>query len=243
MNRLFNVINTLDRVTGTQAPHWLAHHQPRASVCTYSVTQCPCGGCGVLPQSPGTRRRLARLLVLLPRRLLALGRAVERVLAPCARFRAEGAADVALASRLEDRLHLGQFSLVVLQVLDEGASGVVGAIDLVVLGGEGVEEEGGEGGGGDVLGGEAEDVSDLSARIVLGVLSILDGCAAMDVFSGEGKGVSMDHSKSKKHEGVAVCLAIAGNISKKFRIEVFEHFTHQLVIMLIDELVAVCIRS
>jgi len=53
----------------------------------------------------------------------------------------------------------------------------------------------------------------------------------------------MDHSKSKKHEGVAVCLAIASNKSKKIRIAVFEHFTHQLVIVLIDELVAVCIRS
>ena len=45
-------------------------------------------------------RSLARLLVLLPRRLLALGRAVERVLAPWARFGAQGVADVALASRL-----------------------------------------------------------------------------------------------------------------------------------------------
>ena len=53
----------------------------------------------------------------------------------------------------------------------------------------------------------------------------------------------MDHSKSKKDEGVAILLAIAGKLSKKFRIAVFEHFTHQLVIVLIDELVAVCIRS
>jgi len=68
-----------------------------------------------------------RLLVLLPRRLLALGGSVERVLAPCAWFRAKGAADVALASRLENGLHLGQFSLVVLQELDELADGVVGA--------------------------------------------------------------------------------------------------------------------
>ena len=74
-------------------------------------------------------RGLARLLVLLPRRLLALGRAVERALAPCARFGGEGAADVALASRLEDRLNFDQLSLVVLHVLDEGASGVVGAKD------------------------------------------------------------------------------------------------------------------
>jgi len=58
----------------------------------------------------------------------------------------------------------------------------------------------------------------------------------------KGKWVPMDHSKSKKHEGVAIYLAIASNISKK-RIPVFEHFTHQLVIVLIDEVVAVCIRS
>jgi len=49
---------------------------------------------------------------------------------------------------------------------------------------------------------------------------------ALVVFSGEGKWVPMDHSKSKKHEGVAVYLAVAGNMSKKLRIEVFEHFTH-----------------
>jgi len=49
----------------------------------------------------------------------------------------------------------------------------------VVLGGEGLEEEGGEGGGGDVLGGEAEDVSDRFARIELGVLSKLEGRAAL----------------------------------------------------------------
>ena len=113
-------------------------------------------------------RGLARLLVLLPRRLLALGRAVERALAPCARFRAEGAADVALASRLEDGLNFDQLSLVVLHVLDERASGVVGAEDRRVdeLLGEVLSEEGGEGGGGDVGGGEAEDVYYLIARIV-----------------------------------------------------------------------------
>jgi len=53
----------------------------------------------------------------------------------------------------------------------------------------------------------------------------------------------MDHSKSKKHEGVTVLLAKASNLSKKSRIVEFEHFTHQLVIVLVDELVAVCIRS
>ena len=35
---------------------------------------------------------------------------------------------------------------------EELADGVVGVVDLVVLGGEGVEEEGGERGGGDVGG-------------------------------------------------------------------------------------------
>jgi len=60
-------------------------------------------------------------------------------------------------------------------VLDEGASGVVGAKDLLVdvLFGEVLSEEGGEGGGGDVLGGDSEDVSDLFARIELGLLSHL----------------------------------------------------------------------
>ena len=55
--------------------------------------------------------------------------------------------------------------------------------------------------------------------------------------------VLMDHSKSKKHEGVAVYLATSSNLSKKLRIVVFEHLTHQLVIVLIDELVTVCMRS
>jgi len=127
-------------------------------------------------------------------------------------------------------------------VLDELADGVVGAVDLVVLGGEGFEEEGGEEGAGYVLGGEPEDVLDLSARIELGLLSKLKSRKKSLCLS-EGLWVSMDHSKSKKHEGVAVKLAIASNISKKIRIVVFEHFTHQLVIVLVDELVAVCIRS
>jgi len=84
------------------------------------------------------------------------------------RFRCGGLADLALAGRfLQHVLNLVQFSLVVLHVLDEGASGVVGAEDLLVdkLFGEVLSEEGGEGGGGDVDGGEAEDVSDFSARI------------------------------------------------------------------------------
>jgi len=128
-------------------------------------------------------------------------------------------------------------------VFDERADGVVGAVDLVVFGGEGLEEEGGEGGAGDVGGGEPEDVSDLFARIELGVLSYLEGRVALGLGSLKGKWVPMDHSKSKKHEGVAVYLAIASDGSKKFRIEVFEHFTHQLVIVLIDPLVTCCIRS
>jgi len=138
---------------------------------------------------------LARLLVLLPRRLLAGGGAVEGAFAPCTRFGGGGAADVALASRLEDGLNFDQLSLVVLHVLDVLADGVVGAVDLVVFGREGVEEEGGEGGGGDVLGGEAEDVLDFAARIVLGLLSCLKRrvmCLCLE----EGKWVPMDHSKS-----------------------------------------------
>jgi len=158
------------------------------------------------------RRRLARLLVLLPRRLLAGGGAVERVPAPCARFGGEGAADIALAGRLEDGLNFDQLGLVVLHMLDELADGVLGAVDLVVLSGEEVEEEGGEGGGGYVLGGESEDLDNLSARIALGVLSHLKECIALALSSFEGKWVPVDHSKSKKHEGLAVCLAIASNI-------------------------------
>jgi len=130
-------------------------------------------------------------------------------------------------------------------VLDERASGVVGTEDLLVdkLLGEVLSEESREGGGGDVGGGEAEDVYDLFARIELGMLSKLKRSVALFLGSLEGKWVPMDHSKSKKHEGLAVCLAIASNLSKKIRIVVFEHFTHQLVIVLVDELVAVCIRS
>ena len=55
--------------------------------------------------------------------------------------------------------------------------------------------------------------------------------------------MSVDHSKSKKHEGLGVYLAIASNMSKKIRMVVYEHFTHQLVIVLIDEFVTVCMRS
>ena len=146
-----------------------------------------------------------------------------------------------LRAGLRMEVRSGQVSLVVLHMLDELADGVVGGVYLVVLGGEGLE--GGEGGGGDVGGGEAEDLYDLSARIELGVLSKLKRRVALFLGSLKGKWVPMDHSKSKKHEGVAVYLAIASNMSKKIKIVVFEHFTHQLVIVLIDELVAVCMRS
>ena len=114
-------------------------------------------------------------------------------------------------------LHLDQLSLVVLHVLDELADGVVGVVDLLIdkLFGEVLSEEGGEGGGGDLLGGEAEDVSDLFARIVLGVLSKLKRCVALVLDSLEGKWVPMDHSKSKKHEGLAVYLAESCNMLKK----------------------------
>jgi len=130
-------------------------------------------------------------------------------------------------------------------VLDERASGVVGAEDLLVdkLFGEVLSEEGGEGGGGDELGGESKDLDDLFARLELGVLSKLKRRVALVLSSIKRKWMPMDHSKSKKHEGLAVLLAIASNRSKKFRIVEFEHFTHQLVIVLIDELVTVCIRS
>ena len=71
----------------------------------------------------------------------------------------------------------------------------------------------------------------------------MEGRVACRVGSNKGKWMPMDHSESKKHEGVAVFLAIHSKLSKKERIPVFEHFTHQLVIVLIDPLVAVCIRS
>ena len=103
----------------------------------------------------------------LPRRFLALGGAEVAGFAPCARFCSFGAADVALASRsLQHVLHLDQLGLVVLHVLDECASGVVGAKDLLVdkLLGEVLSEEGGVGDGGDVGGGEPEDLYDLFAH-------------------------------------------------------------------------------
>ena len=109
--------------------------------------------------------------------------------------------------------------------------------------GEVLSEEGGEGGGGDVGGGAAEDVLDFSASIELGVHSKETGVFSLGISTSKGKWVPMDHSKSKKNEGVAVYLAVASNTSKKFRIHEFEHFTHQLVIVLIDEFVTVCPRS
>jgi len=70
-------------------------------------------------------------------------------------------------------------------VLDERASVVIDAEDLLVneLFGEVLSEEGGEGGGGDVGDGEAEDVSDLSARIELGVLSKQKRRVALEISS------------------------------------------------------------
>jgi len=90
------------------------------------------------------RRRFARLLVLLPRRLLALGGAEVAGFAPCASFRCGGLTDVALVGRLlQHVLHLNQLSLVVLHVLDERASVVIDAEDLLVdkLFGEVLSEE------------------------------------------------------------------------------------------------------
>ena len=113
----------------------------------------------------------------------------------------------------------------------------------MIFGGELVVEEGGEGGGDDELGGEGEEFYDIPAGIVLGVLSKLKRRVALFLGSLERKWVSMDHSKSKKHEGLAVYLAIASNCSKKLSIQEFEHFTHQRVIVLVDELVTVCPRS
>jgi len=131
-------------------------------------------------------------------------------------------------------------------VLDERASGVIDAEDLLVdkLLGEVLSEEGREGGGGDVGGGEAEDVLDFFARIVAFRKS-KKTCASRpnSENNAERRWVPMNYSKSKKHEGLAVYLALHGNMSKKIRIVVFEHFTHQLVIVLIDALVTVCIRS
>jgi len=110
-----------------------------------------------------------------------------------------GVADETLSSRPQHVVGLNQLSLVVLHVLDERASGVIDAVYLVVLGGEGLSEDGGEGDGGDVLGGESEDVSDLFASIELGRLGKLEHCVALADFIGKGKWVPMDHSKSKKH--------------------------------------------
>jgi len=171
---------------------------------------------------------------------------VEGLFAPGAHQTPESVADATFSLfRLQHSLHIDQLSLVVLHVLDERASGVVGAVNLLVdeLLGEVFSEEGGEWGGGDVLGGEAEHLNNLTARIVMGVLSKLESRLVIGVGSNKGKWVPMDHSKSKKHEGVAVYLAVAGNRSKKMRMVVFEHFTHQLVIVLIDPLVTVSPRS
>ena len=51
-------------------------------------------------------------------------------------FGGEGAADIALASRLQHIYELGELSLVVIQVhqADELADGVVGVVDFVVFG-------------------------------------------------------------------------------------------------------------
>ena len=62
------------------------------------------------------------------------------------------------------------------------------------------------------------------ARIELGVLCPLEGCFRVNcVLNGEGWLVSMDYAKSKKQEGVAVYLALAGNTLKKKIIVEFEH--------------------
>ena len=136
------------------------------------------------------RRRLANLLVILPRRLLAGGGAEVAGFAPCASFRCGGLTDVALVGRLlQHVLHLDQLGLVVLHVLDECASGVVSAEDLLVdeLFGEVLSEEGGEGGGGDVGGGEAENLDNLSARILV-LSKIRERGSLGPVIAGSSKG-------------------------------------------------------
>jgi len=121
----------------------------------------------------GRRRVVPLWRLLLPHNFLAGGGAVERALVPCARFGGGGAADAAFAGRLEDSLNFDLLGLVVVfHVLYELVDGVLGAVDLVVFGGEGLEEEGGEGGGAEVLGGVVEDLLDLSARIELGYSAI-----------------------------------------------------------------------
>ena len=148
-----------------------------------------------MPSCKTRNSALARLLVLLPRRLLALGAAEVAGFEPCASFRCGGLTDVALVGRLlQHVLHLDQLSLVVLHVLDERASVVIDAEDFLddKLLGEVFSEEGGEGRGGDVGGGESEDAYKLPARIVaLGVsrASILEGRVIIGVFSLEGKWV------------------------------------------------------
>ena len=72
------------------------------------------------------------------RLVFALGRAVERGICTLHTgwFGGEGAADIALASRLQHIYELGELSLVVIQVhqADELADGVVGVVDFVVFG-------------------------------------------------------------------------------------------------------------
>jgi len=172
-------------------------------------------------------------------------RTIKVLFAPGAHQPPESVANCATipSFRLQNVFHFQKLGLVVLHDLDEGASGVVGAEDLLVdeLIGEVLSEEGGEGGAGDVGGGEVENLSDLFAGIVVGMLGKLEDIVAINGIRKGGR-VSIDHSKSKKHEGVAVYLAIACNGSKKIRIMVFKHFAHQLVIVLIDPLVTVCPR-
>ena len=105
-------------------------------------------------------------------------------------------------------------------------------------------EEGGEGGGGDVPGGEAEDFDDFAACIELGCSANWRAvCQKESAALRESGADGPFEDKSKKHEGVGCTSGSPGILSKKIRIPLFEHFTHQLVIVLIEELVTVCIRS
>ena len=104
----FNVylfISLLRKLSGNLAPHLWARLQTQGDVaCTYSGGQCPCGGC------------------IRPRALYTSSCAASSSLSGARRSSRRCVCTVC-------NLNAGQYSLVVLHVLDEGASGVVGAED------------------------------------------------------------------------------------------------------------------
>ena len=110
-------------------PHLWVRLQLQAPGCTSSVQhalmQNPQSAHSLPPSSAPCKPSCAS-----SRRFLALNGAEVAGFAPCTRFCSFGAADVALASRfLQHVLHLDQLGLVVLHVLNERSSGVVGAED------------------------------------------------------------------------------------------------------------------